>query len=150
MSLTEHIILCTSGQIFLPWSQPSDPDILPLRSGGTGFKLESAVVWEVVPTLSPWAALPCWLPGTVKFRALYLLQVFTHLLTVMDQTTGWPDAVPLSSMISMHMAYVFFFCLGCFGIMFWYPIWHHLRQRLTVSFSSQSELWSAVVRSLGM
>lgn len=68
---------------------------------------------------------------------------FTHLLTVVDRTTRWPDVVPLSSTTLAEVARAFISAwLACFGT----------PSDITSDRGAQftSELWTAVAGSLGM
>ena len=68
---------------------------------------------------------------------------FTHLLTMVDRTTRWPEAVPLSSTTSSEVAWAFIYSwVSRFGV----PL------DLTSDRGSQftSELWNTVAGSLGV
>ena len=68
---------------------------------------------------------------------------FTHLLTMVDRTTRWPEAVPLLSTSSAEVARAF---LGTWVARFGVP------SDLTSDRGSQftAELWSTVAYSLGV
>ncbi|XP_053734725.1 uncharacterized protein LOC128767052 [Synchiropus splendidus] len=69
-------------------------------------------------------------------------QGFTHLLTVVDRTTRWPEAVPLSSTSTAEVARAFLFAwVARFGT----------PSDITSDRGSQfiSELWSGLAKSLG-
>ncbi|KAK7909570.1 hypothetical protein WMY93_014254 [Mugilogobius chulae] len=68
---------------------------------------------------------------------------FTHLLTLVDRTTRWPEAIPLSSTTSEEVARAFIYhWVSRFGV----PL------DMTSDRGSQftSELWNAVAKSLGV
>ena len=70
-------------------------------------------------------------------------QGFTHLLTMVDRTTRWPEAVPLSSTTTADVARAFVYTwVARFGV----PL------DMTSDRGPQftSELWNAVARSLGV
>ncbi|XP_061902030.1 uncharacterized protein LOC133649214, partial [Entelurus aequoreus] len=70
-------------------------------------------------------------------------QGYTHLLTMVDRTTRWPEAVPLSSTASVDVARAFLSAwVACFGT----------PSDITSDRGSQfvSELWSALAQSLGV
>ena len=200
--------------------QPSDPDILALKSAGTGLRLEDAVLQEGGPTLlcdvstgrprplvpvawrrrvfesihslshpgvrasvklvgskfvwsglrrdvKGWAAAcvscqrakvqqhtraplePFPVPAR-RFDHVHVdlvgplppSQGFTHLLTMVDRTTRWPEAVPLSSTTAADVARAF---LSAWVARFGTP------SDITSDRGPQfvSELWSALARSLG-
>ena len=68
---------------------------------------------------------------------------FTHLLTMVDRTTRWPEAVPLSSTTSAEVARAF---IACWVARFGTPA------DLTSDRGPQftSELWTAVAEGLGV
>ncbi|XP_061879645.1 uncharacterized protein LOC133631461 [Entelurus aequoreus] len=70
-------------------------------------------------------------------------QGYTHLLTMVDRTTRWPEAVPLSSTASVDVARAF---LSAWVARFGTP------SDITSDRGSQfvSELWSALAQSLGV
>lgn len=82
-------------------------DVLLLRTPGSGCSGPAACDWS----LTPW--------GICNFRqvlqprvcgsgwTVHPFQGFTHLLTVVNQTVSWPEAVPLSSVTSADVIHAF-------------------------------------------